>query len=209
MHISPWSRSVRSGRMGSCWCPEAEWAERLLGCEVPEAEPNSPSATPSWLEWQRESRKINQHKCTAGAGSPLKSFNENNIAYCATFLMATVEARQTYLGHKVVWNEFLTTFSLLMALYQNYPFLDLDLDLSSVGDDEMTHIQRGERSTQPFGSWICMVNTNVVFAKDIYRPPADCSNKPSSAGITKCVTFTTSLLVSSWKSYCIFNQSAE
>lgn len=43
-----------------------------------------------------------------------------------------------------------------------------------------------------------MMNTN----EDIYSPPAVCSKAPSSAGITKCVTFTTSLLVSSWKSYC-------
>lgn len=34
-----------------------------------------------------------------------------------------------------------------------------------------------------------------------YRPPAVCSKAPSSAGITKCVTFTTSLLFSSWKSH--------
>lgn len=37
---------------------------------------------------------------------------------------------------------------------------------------------------------------------NVYWPPAVCSNAPSSAGITKCVTFTTSLLVSSWKSHC-------
>lgn len=48
--VSPWSRSVHSDKMGSCWCQGAVWAELLPGCVELEAEPNNLSVAPSWLQ---------------------------------------------------------------------------------------------------------------------------------------------------------------
>lgn len=156
MQVSPWSRSVHSGRRDNCWCPEGEWAEPLRGCGELEAEPNNQSEPPSWLQQGR--------------------------------VRVRYTARPSYMDHLCQCEIWILSSFMVYVQFINLSFKSY-CGIETIDNDDMIN-----KPKEAFGSWI-------VLHKDVYRPAAVCRSAPSSAGITKCETFTTSLFNSSCKSY--------
>lgn len=169
----------------------------------------------SLLTGAREMRQINQDTCTVGAWSPLKHVStwklpkpayEHILCYSVLLLLKLTSHVYTVFD--------INQLSSLLMVYWSAdaahvpPCQDCSAHVWSWRCGCWWDETRSKSGTKCSAVWF-MNNTRDgtlmwTSQKDIYRPPAVCSNAPSSAGITKCVTFTTSLLASSWKSHRFF-----
>ena len=205
---SPWNRSVHSGKKGSCWCPGGEWAEPLPGCEELEAEPDSLSAAPSWLRGDRDEGETQVSQGTYSSTDSLKEWY--SMFFSIERLTRHVIFSPYFKCHRG------PNFS-LFGLFINWCHSD------PAPSAELNHFWswccRYRWAEAHWKSWLECSQTlsSWIICKysmwwhwwgkwTCVSPPAACSKAPSSAGITKCVTLTTSLLVSSWKRlHCSFN----